>query len=70
LNFAFSALTLFVGRQEGQLACKKQWWDAGMVVCLGRGADLHMAQLMPLALTVSYSSKSRLVYLSGTGSPG
>ena len=24
-----------------------------MVVCLERGADLHMAQLMPLPLTVS-----------------
>jgi len=24
-----------------------------MVVCLERGADLHMAQLMPLSLTVS-----------------
>ena len=32
-----------------------------MVVCLGWGADLHMAQLMPLPLTISYSSKSRLV---------
>ena len=28
-----------------------------MVVCLERGADLHMAQLMPLLLTVSCSSK-------------
>ena len=28
-----------------------------MVVCLERGADLHMAQLMPLPLTVSCSSK-------------
>ena len=32
-----------------------------MVICLGRGADLHMAQLMPLPLTISCSSKSRLV---------
>jgi len=32
-----------------------------MVICLGQGADLHMAQLMPLPLTISYSSKSRLV---------
>ena len=24
-----------------------------MVICLERGADLHMAQLMPLPLTVS-----------------
>jgi len=32
-----------------------------MVMCLGRGADLHMAQLMPLPLTISCSSKSSLV---------
>jgi len=31
---AFSALTLFVGQQEGHPACKKQWWGAGMVICL------------------------------------
>ena len=31
-----------------------------MVICLERGADLHMAQWMPLSLTVS-SVKSRLV---------
>ena len=28
-----------------------------MVICLERGADLHMAQLMPLPLTVSCFSK-------------
>jgi len=28
-----------------------------MVICLKRGADLHMAQLMPPALTVSWFSK-------------
>ena len=27
-----------------------------MVICLERGADMHMAQLMPLPLTVSCSS--------------
>jgi len=32
-----------------------------MVTSLGRGADLHMAQLMPLPLTVSCSSQLRLV---------
>jgi len=33
-----------------------------VVICLERGAvDLHMAQLMPLPLTVSCFSKSRLV---------
>jgi len=41
---------LLVGWQEGYLG-------AGMVVCLERGADLHMAQLMPLPLTVSCFSK-------------
>jgi len=35
LEFAFSALTLLVGRQEGRLACKKtERWGAGMVICL------------------------------------
>ena len=56
--FAFSGLTLLVGRQEGHPACKKlEWWGTGMVICLERGADLHMAQLMPLPLTVSCFSK-------------
>ena len=33
--FAFSALTLLVGQQEGHLACKKtEWWGAGVVICL------------------------------------
>ena len=32
-----------------------------MVICLGREADLHMAQMMLLPLTISCSSKSRLV---------
>jgi len=51
---AFSALTLLVGRQEGHPACKKtEWWGAGVV-------DLHMAQLMPLPLTVSCFSKIQI----------
>jgi len=55
---AFSALTLLVARQEGHPACKKlQWCGAGVVICLQRGADLHMAQLMPLQLTVYCFSK-------------
>jgi len=40
---------------------KTEWWDAGVVSCLGQGADLHKAQLMPLPVTISCSSKSRLV---------
>ena len=31
-----------------------------MVICLERGADLHMAQLMPLPLTVSCFSKVQI----------
>jgi len=54
-------LTLLVRRQEGQPACKKtERWGAGMVVCLERVADLHMAQLMPLPLTVSCFSKIQI----------
>jgi len=31
-----------------------------MVICLERGADLHMAQLMPLPVTVSRFSKIQI----------
>jgi len=31
-----------------------------MVICLERGADLHMSQLMPLPLTVSCFSKVQI----------
>jgi len=31
-----------------------------VVICLERGADLHMAKLMPLPLTVSCSSKIQI----------
>jgi len=70
-----SALTLLVGRQEGHPACKKtEWWGAGVVICLERGADMHMAQLMPLPLTVSCFSKIQIGFtflvLAHPGSPG
>jgi len=72
---AFSALTLLVGRQEGHLACKKiEWWGAGVVTCLERGADLHMAQLMPLPLTLSCFNKIQIGFtfliLAHPGSAG
>ena len=71
----FSALTLLVGRQEGHPACKKlEWWGAGVVICLERGADLHMAQLMPLPLTVSCFSEIQIGFTflvpAHPGSPG
>jgi len=73
--FASSALTLLVGRQEGHPACKKtEWWGAGVVVSLDQGADLHMAQLMPLPLTVSSFSKIHIGFTflvrAHLGSPG
>jgi len=63
---AFCALTLLVGWQEGHPACKKtEWWGAGVVICLERGADLHMAQLMPLPLAVSCSIKIQIGFTFG-----
>ena len=51
-----------------------QWWGAGVVICLQRGADLHMAQLMTLPLTVSCFSKIQIGYtfrvLAHLGSAG
>jgi len=45
-----------------------------MVICLERGADLHMAQLMPLPLTVSCCSKIQIGFTflvpAHLGSPG
>jgi len=60
VDCAFSALTLLVGQQERHPACKKRVVGVGVVVCLERGADLHMAQLMPLPLTLSCSSKIQI----------
>ena len=73
--FYLCALTLLVGWQEVHPACKKlEWWGAGMVICLEQGADLHMTQLMPLPLTVSYFSKiqigSTYLVLAHPCSPG
>jgi len=39
---------------------KTEWWGAGVVICLERVADLHMAQLMPLPLTVCCFSKIQI----------
>ena len=66
---------LLVGRQEGHPACKKtEWWGAGMVICLECGADLHMAQLMPLPLTLCCFSKIQIGFAflvpAYPGSPG
>ena len=45
-----------------------------MVICLVRGADLHMAQLMPLSLSVSCFRKIQIGFTflvpAHLGSPG
>ena len=45
-----------------------------MVICLDRGTDLHIAQLLPLPLTVSCFSKIQVGFtflvLAHPGSPG
>ena len=50
----------WLGGRKGIQSVKTEWWGAGVVVCLERGADLHMAQLMPLPLTVSCFSKIQI----------
>ena len=50
----------WLGGRKGIRSVKTEWWDAGMVICLERGADLHMVQLMPLPLTVSCFSKIQI----------
>jgi len=65
-NDSFSALTLLVGRQyiKGIRPVKTELWGAGMVIviCLERGADLHMAELLPLPLTVSCFSEIQICF--------
>ena len=64
----------WLGGRKGIRPVKTEWWGAGVVVCLERGADLHMAQLMPLPLTVSCFSKIQIGFTflvpAYLGSPG
>ena len=65
----------WLGGRKGIRPVKKhEWWGNGMIICLGRDADLHMAQLMPLPLTVSCSSKIQIGFTflvpANPGSPG
>jgi len=55
----------WLGSRKGTLPVKTEWWDGprittAVVICLERGADLHVAQLMPLPLTVSCFSKIQI----------
>jgi len=49
-----------LGGRKGIQPVKNEWWGAGVVICLKRSADLHMAQLTPLPLTVSCFSKIQI----------
>ena len=73
-RFKTSVLVL-LGRQEGHPVCKKtERLGAGVVICQERGADLHMAQRIPLPLTVSCFSKIQIGFTflvpAHPGSPG
>jgi len=46
--------------RKGIRPVKTEWWGAGMVICLERGADSQVAQLMPLPLAVSCFSKIQI----------
>jgi len=63
-----------LGGRKGIQPVKTKWWGAGMVICLERVADLHIAQLMPPPLTVSCFSKIQIGFTflvpADPGSPG
>jgi len=62
------------GRKGIRPVKKTEWWGAGVVICLELGAELHMAQLMPLPLAVSCFSKIQIGFAflvpAHLGSPG
>jgi len=64
----------WMGGRKGIRPVKNRVVGAGVVICLERGADLHMAQLMPLPLTVSCCSKIQIGFAflvpAHPGSPG
>jgi len=75
IYYAFSALTLLVGRQEGHPACKKL--SAGALAWLSAWSEVQtciMSQLKPLPLTVSCFSKIQIGFTflvpAHLGSPG
>jgi len=63
-----------MGGRKGIRPVKTEWWGAGVVICLERGADMHMAQLMPVPLIVSCFSKIQIGFTflvpAHLGSPG
>ena len=75
--YLFTVLQCFdtwLGGRKGIRPVKTEWWGARVVVCLEQGADLHMAQLMTMPLTVSCFSKIQIGFTflvpAHLGSPG
>ena len=68
----FDTVGWAAGRASGLQ--ETEWCGAGVVICLERGADLHMAQLMPLPIAVSCVSKIQIGFtflvLAHPGNPG
>ena len=64
----------WLGGRKVTRPVKTEWWGAGMVFCLEWFADMHMAQLMPLPVTVSCYSKIQTGFAflvpADLGSPG
>jgi len=74
VQFTCKIVRSFGGRKGIRPVKKLEWWGTGMVICLERDADLHMAQLMPLPLNVSCFSKIQIGFTflvpAHPGSPG
>ena len=66
--FPFSALTLFVGQQEGHPACKKDW----MLVCWWWSFDWSFARLIAPVSSCHHHFRHPLLQLilANPGSPG
>ena len=64
----------WLGGRKGIRPVKTEWRGVGVVICLERGADLYMDELMSLPLTVSCFSKIQTGFTflvpAHPGSPG
>jgi len=75
ITTTFSVLwRCWLGSRKGIRPVKTEWWGAGVVICLELCTDLHMAQLMPLPLTVACFHNIQIGFtflvLAHLGSPG